>query len=435
MEAPCQKMGMFKTDEIDAARVEWDYWVNGVVKLSVAFVGLLANTLGICTLFKTKERFLFVNLMLSLFFIDSIVLVTTMLSQLHIGYSSFISYLYPYVTYPIHQISLYASVWMTVIMSHERYQALKDPIAYRHRLARPRFQTHRLCKYLSVVIILSFILNIVKFLQYEIAYLEWPHLRNYYDGGFDEPKKILNYCDFACGTNPCTNMTYLCTNPVFPYLRKSKLLANNTFFINIVSWCDLLFRGVIPVILLIFFNLSVYQIIKKENLVIHKTLDTSDDHKVKHQETKMARTLLAIVIAFIFCYMPWYVPTIIYSLEKFDSICPDVPTTTISPICCCQYTLWYFLFEYLGNVLITLNSSINVLLYGFTAEKFRNEAKSMIMNAFNYLKCPCIEHIEKHISYNTGKSQRRPSFQAYSNTIGTEMTVVSTDPTNTAHQT
>ena len=436
--SPCQKIGMDISDDINAAKMEWDYWVNGVTKIFVACVGLLMNILGICTLFKTKDRFLFVNLMLSLFFIDSVVLVTTMLSQLHIGYSSFISYLYPYVTYPAHQISLYASIWMTVIMSHERYQALKDPVSYRQRLGRPRFQTYRLYKYLSVVIILSLVLNIVKFLQYEIAYLEWPLLKQYYHGGFNEPKKILNYCDFACGTHPCFNTTHSCNNPVFPYLRESKLSDSNTTFINFVSWCDLLFRGVIPVILLIFFNLNVYQFIKKENFVINKTLDTITNQKAKQQEIKMARTLLAIVVAFILCYAPWYVPTIINSLEKFESICPtsedDIPLTTISPICCCQYTLWYFVFEYIGNVLITLNSSINVLLYGFTGEQFRKEAKSMIINTFNYLKRPCIEHIEKHKSYYIGSTQRRPSFQAYPNTIGTEMTVVSTDPTNTEHQ-
>ena len=167
----CADIGFKQSSDFDEQVSFWDYWIYGVLNICVASPGLVLNILGIYILFRRKHRGLFVDLMLSLFVIDSVILTTTLLIQglLNLGgYNSFIVYAYPYFLYPCFYTSLYGSVWMTIVMSYERYKALKDPVGYRQRSGRSEFQKRRLIIFVCVVVLFSFVSNIVRFLHYKI---------------------------------------------------------------------------------------------------------------------------------------------------------------------------------------------------------------------------------------------------------------------------
>ena len=169
----------------------------------------------------------------------------------------------------------------------------------------------------------------------------------------------------------------------------------------------------------------------------------------------MATTFLAIVAAFIICYSLWYVHEIIRAIETvyctkedvedddyddyeddyndYDQSSPKVETTTTRPdesltdvICCAQYQLWYYLIIYLSNVLITVNSSINIILYGFSGEKFRREAKAIICNIFVSSKCACLKRSSVNFKQTTNS---KPSFKVYPHKIGTETSSIPTNST------
>ena len=408
----CADIGFGLSSEFDEDVSFWDYWIYGVLNICVAIPGLVLNILGAYILFRRKHRGLFVDLMLSLFVIDSVVLTTTILTQglLNLGgYNSFIVYAYPYLLYPCFYASLYGSVWMTIVMSYERYKALKDPVGYRQRSGRSEFQKRRLIIFVCAVVLFSCVSNIVRFFHYKIAYVS-KTIHQLYDM---QSKDII--------LNPDDTLDVGIPEPKFPYLQET-IVSKDPTFTNFVFWWDFLFRAMLPLILLIFLNFNIYKFIKRETRQIQKNLESSPENVMRSQEVKLAKTLLAIVVAFIICYLPWYVPQLLDAIKKLH--CPEkrITTDTLSPICCIQDQIWYHVWSDFSSVLITLNSSINVILYGFSGEKFRNEVKSSLCNPFQrLLKCSFLKKLE------IWQDNSSPSLKVYHNTGSTKTTIVSTE--------
>lgn len=407
----CADIGFGHPSDFDAQVSFYDYWIYGVLNICLASPGLVLNILGAYILFRRKHRVLFVNLMLSLFVIDSIVLTTTLLTQglLNLGgYNSFIVYAYPYLLYPCFYASLYGSVWMTIVMSFERYKALKDPVGYRQRSGRSEFQKRRLVILVCAVALFSFLSNIVRFLHYKIAYVS-EIIHQLYHG---LNKDILNQYDTLGEGMP---------GPKFPYLQET-IVSKDPMFTNFVFWWDFLFRAMLPLILLIFLNFNIYKFIKRETRQIQKNLNNNSDNNVRNQEVTLGKTLLAIVVAFIICYIPWYVPQLLNAIKKLH--CPEkrIITDALSPICCIQDHIWYPIWSDVSSVLITLNSSINVILYGFSGEKFRNEVKSSLCNPFQRLSKFSFSR-----SLDVSQDSSSPSFKVYHNTASTKTTIASTE--------
>ena len=191
--------------------------------------------------------------------------------------------------------------------------------------------------------------------------------------------------------------------------------------------------------LIIYFNGNTFNFMNREKKAIRNALDGRDNEtekKIQTRELKMARTFLAIIIAFVICYLPCYISTTIDALEKIEALClkPEPPEssdfietliipkqnltslskTSILPICCYIHQLWYNVLFYFGNVLITLNSSINVLLYGFTGKKFRSEAKKILCKPFTFSKCCSLSKLKTTHSI----------FRTFSNARDTQTTTV-----------
>ena len=392
--------------EIYDKKIVWEYWLYGVTNVIIAGIGIFLNLLGVLTLFKNKDRSLFHNLMLSLFFIDTIVLITTILTQLQINigsYSSFISYVFPYFSYPLKGISIYASVWMTIFMSFERYQALKNPVEYRHRSAKQRFQKRRLFIYLCCVLIISILFNITAFMEYEVVYVDKEIIEMFVamKHRILQPKD-----DIPTGVEE---------QELYPFVRSTESEDTDSIFRNYIVWSEFVLRILIPMILIVYFNGSTFYFMNREKRSIRDALggrksQKETENKIKSRELKMGNTFLAIIVSFILCYLPCYVSSTIHALEKIESLCPksdEAPQTSILPICCYINKLWFFILFYLGNVLITLNSSINVLLYGFTGKKFRIDAKEMLYKPFQFSKCCSLQKLKtSHSVFRTFSSAR-----------------------------
>ena len=375
----------------------WNYWFYGITTTGISVIGIALNMLGFYILAIRKNRCLFINLMMSLFLVDTLVLINTIACHLLLNSNSnksLLPYAYPYFTYPCLQISLYCSVWITTLISHERYKALKQPFKYRQVHGMTQLKKCRGYVYLMVVVLFSIILNVMKFFHYEIGYLEQSTRDKYIQQG----KRILN--PFSWGIiSPSIDQTH-----VFPFVIKTKKSFGITFT-NYIFWSDLIFRGILPLSLLVFFNLNIYLFVRRENQLCQRTLGHRNDKQTTSQEINMAKTLISIVLGFILCYTPWYVPKIIQAVEKIvcrnNAILELENGDLISPICCYQFQMWYHLLGYAGNVLVILNSSINVVLYGFTGNQFRREARKITYELVSYLKCSHINKIKIGIPENS----------------------------------
>ena len=165
---------------------EWDkyvvhkveYYVEGVVLCCFAIPGLFANIVTIVVLLKQKSvKSIFSSLLICLFLFDSLILSCGVIwsFQTYFGISSNIQMmLFPIFVYPLKNISMTASIFMTVAIAHERYTAIREPVRYRRMMLDSNIRRRHFFKYLFLIILASVIFNIPKFFESEVKWIHNP---------------------------------------------------------------------------------------------------------------------------------------------------------------------------------------------------------------------------------------------------------------------
>ena len=124
-----------------------------------------------------------------------------------------------------------------------------------------------------------------------------------------------------------------------------------------------------------------------------KNQDERKSNEVTSDDIKMAVVLMAIVGVFIFCYLFWLLHAILYAI--WCTKCNLEPKQ--DNFCLVQYEGFYYFFDYGGRILITFNSSINVLLYGIIQKNFRKEMKEVLSKNWKTLRLNLITVMNRTI--------------------------------------
>ena len=128
------------------------FWLDGIFLCTVSLIGNVMNILAISVLWtnRNKMKKLFHKLIISLFCADCAVLLTSMLWNLRwsLGLKAeWLTVLYPYFILPFNHISMTVSIFLTLAIAHERYQALNNPKVERQQNGRLPLQMRRLLMY------------------------------------------------------------------------------------------------------------------------------------------------------------------------------------------------------------------------------------------------------------------------------------------------
>jgi len=244
------------TDAEYALLGDIDVLVGGYGTIGLATLGVCANILAILVLCKKSFKSNFNNLLIALAVFDLLFLVVSITESIRrtfeprVTNSSTISglvtqlhhHLFPYFLYPLHNILLTCSIFMTVSISIERYLAIFHPFVYQKRKCISSLSFH-----IIPVIILAVLINIPKFLESKV--------------GFEDQTTWIEITD----------------------MRKS---FEYTLYYQ--HWTRFLILGIIPLILLTFLNFRI---------VIHTKRSNS-------KERTYSTILLLIVAIFILCHMP-----------------------------------------------------------------------------------------------------------------------------------
>ena len=78
--------------------------------------------------------------------------------------------LFPYFLYPISQVAITGSIFMTVAIAWERYVAVHYPLDYNQAMNDVNAIRKRLVKYVGPCLILAFLFNIMKFFEANVRY-------------------------------------------------------------------------------------------------------------------------------------------------------------------------------------------------------------------------------------------------------------------------
>ena len=362
---------------------EWRiFWgtISSSVNILVAVVGLLLNSLGMYVMQKSSDILLFKKLLVCLLAFDSGVLVTTIMGALHSLdiRSVVLIYLFPYFIHPFFYICVGCSIFTTVVITYERYKALKDPIIYRNTNLCPSYQNELIKRHLAISIALSCMYNIVRFLEYKVEYVP----EQIYD--------IYKSQGIVIQT-PHTSIERGQKDGNWKSIVQQQSLYHDSSFRTVIAITDSIVLGLVPLLLLIYFNMTIYKTVKKERKIISGIIEiplnpkypiNKNTNGITNDDIKMAIVLMAIVGVFICCYLFWLLHAILYAIWCIRC---NLHQILIDDFCKVQDEGWYLFLDYGGRILITLNSSVNVLLYGIIQKNFRKETKEVLSERWKSL--------------------------------------------------
>lgn len=308
-----------------------DFWISGIALNTIGFIGIIGNILSMIILSQSQMHSSITYLLIGLARCDTIFIITSMLmygfTEIHRYTKYFFNYFYfgypqiaPYI-YPLANIAQTASIYLTLMISLERYVAVCHPL-----------HVKSLCTYgrakISVLscLIFSIAFNMVRFWEYRT--ISCKHINQ---------SELLAYTSIP-------------------------VLRNNVEYQEIyINWCTLIVNYLIPFIGLLVTNILIFRKVHKANKERQKY--SSNASAAEKFDFSLANMLFGIVIVFFCCNIfELYLNVIeVFYLQDGDFSEFDI-------------------FKYkLANLLVTLNSSVNFVIYVMLGKKFRGTLCSLFL--------------------------------------------------------
>ena len=381
-----------------------NFWVNGVCTSTIVICGVLLNSFSIYIIWKKYDKQnIFYQLLARLLIIDICVLVTWMNLSLFVAFrlkNTFIIEMVPYFSYPSTHIAISASTFMTVAIAYERYLAVRHPLKYSEDMKIPKLFARRLRRYMFVVVLLSITFNLSYFLELEVihdavssnsttSYLCITSTLNLTNINEDHKSNHLLECNETVAEfNVRVGYTTFGKHPY--YLKYYKIFVR------------LIVSGVVPFALLIYFNTTIYKAIKKNvnlrrrltlsrpiisRLTSVQSLDiestgncslatspgslvlTKGNTMTTKTEDNLSMVFVVIVTVFLCCNSMKFV------LNFYDGFLGKIGATRGSRIAAS-----------ISNLLIVLNSSMNMVIYCIMNAKFRGHFLETLSNMLPRIK-------------------------------------------------
>ena len=374
-----------------------NFWVNGVLTCVVVICGIFLNSVSIHIIRKKYSKSsIFYQMLLRLLCIDICVLVTWFAFSLYVAFKVkhiVLLYLISYGIYPLIHVALSASTFMTIAMSHERYQAVKYPVKYGEDMRAPHVLTRRLWMYTITVISLSVIYNLTYFFELGIRY--HTVLNN-----SEEKLQILNSTIQIKDTEIIEDLTtrrYAKLSNSIAALDRTNLGRDEDYLYYYKLLTRLMISGIIPFALLTYFDIEIFRAIKRNNRLRRrsalaqpmrnirrlsvlftgcKSLDSgyenasnsiaaasSKQEQKRQQEDNLAKVFVVMVVAFLFCN------GLKFGLNFYDGIIGKNKAEE-----------WYRIISYFSNLLVLFNSSMNMIIYCIMNHKFREDLFALWKN-------------------------------------------------------
>ena len=231
---------------------------------------------------------------------------------------------YSILVYPGTRFSLMASIFMTVALSHSRLRAVRRPIQTRNLLKSKMNRIQYLLQYIIPILILSTVLTIPCFWEYEIK-----HDVNVTKGAILVPSSFRQ-------------------NPYY-----------SAFYIGVL---DLGFLGMAPFVSLVYTTIRISKGINQNSIrTTVLKLTESKRREIKIFNRKRNRTLTVNVIGVLFLIfhsLRLGLTIVEFVLQKYASN----KYTGIYELGC-NVPIWLHLLTSTSELLLVLNSSVNTIIY------------------------------------------------------------------------
>ena len=368
----------------------------GLIMVSLSIIGITMNSLGIW-IFITKKKYnsSFHRILTWLLIGDNLYLFCTIISSFYFDFSfKEVIWILPYFVLPFKDIARTVCLLTTIYLSYERYLICEDPGKLK-RSTKKHEARHGKCKLIKVMVfvwIFSVFYNILRFFVYTID-----------------------------------DNLIKCTNPKMVQLDRPILTNNNTNRLQKTCLRDnedykLYYKGVRWIIFtsftlgfLVFLNWMVYDKINqtlrscnrkqvsKEDILLENTNSKINLQffKIMHRREKLVFTLFLLVICNLICSSLKLAEETIQALDLRPDGLKEL--------------------QMLARLMITINSSINALIYFTSDKKFRYYLLSDIKRSINFVSCKYFFQLE--LKNDKPKKNRSSSDQESSKKSTNEVSI------------
>ena len=374
---------------------EWIFYYNfvwcveGFGSVLTGCLGITFNIITIFVLLKSELAASFFNwLLVSLSILESLFLICGILEAFrsHIGSTNLHNYLFVVFFYPFRSVLMCCSIYTTIMLALERYNALVNPTHHQVTigLTRPSAGRHslkvyfnwhwnRLLKYIGPIILFSTIFYIPKWLELDVNY-----------------HKLCNGST-SIQNHSLTNVSKC----VSAYdISITDLRTDNHYNLWYINLFNIIITAVIPLVMLTYLNVNICiklkAYIERQPLPKIELLNTTrgggnitHSREIKNKREKdmiqQARILYSIVILF----GMFHILRIVLNIEEFVTL---ERRKVVEGRGCVWLQYWTIIAAPVSHLLLQINSSVNFVIYCCFNKSFRIELCSLLTSCFNILK-------------------------------------------------
>ncbi|XP_012056839.1 PREDICTED: FMRFamide receptor [Atta cephalotes] len=296
-----------------------DFIIYGIFVNLIGLFGIFGNTISMIILSRPQMKSSINYLLIGLARCDTVLIIIAVLIYGLPAIYTYTGALFDYkfivypktirYLYPLACIAQFVTVYLTLTVTLERYIAVCHPLKARSFCTYGRAQVAVL-----IIVIVAFIYNLPKFWEIEV---------------YNE--KHWKY-----------NITVYCVNP-------TELRSNEYYVILYIHWMYFFVYYMFPFIALVIFNTAIYRRAYAGFQVRKANRDLQQLSRHQRREIGLATMLMCVVIVFLICNI---LPMISNAHETFIA---DPPQWMVQ----------------IGNLLVTINSSINFIIYVIFGRKFK----------------------------------------------------------------
>ena len=327
---------------------EFSWWLEGFGQTVLGCLGFIGNSIAIPILLSKNMSNIFNRMLTCLAIADNIFIICSVLEAIrkYFGSTELHLLIFGSFLYQFHNMILCCSTYLTVMLAMERYKAVWRPVEYRNNVLSSLHPWRRVLTYVAPVVLLSVLFNIPKFFETTMFYATY----------------TTNV------TDPITNVTTAQEVEKLT-LATSPLRLNRAYVLWYSNVARLLVTGFIPLGLMTYFNFQIYQLLKRRRRMNNRPNQAAQHAQQKHEETKQAIVLFAIVVLFMICHAV----RIVLNIHEVFNI-EEIRISMLNG--CYGQGLARFLGTSISHFLITLNASVNFFIYCLMSEPFRQTLRT-----------------------------------------------------------
>ena len=248
--------------------IKW--WSEGVIQMIINTVGILGNFISLLVLLSKDQQNLFNMSLTMLTFFDTIFNVTDILEsirRIHYNPSRCIErswfqvihlYLWPQFLYPLRDIAMASSMYMTIALATERYLAVSKPIT--SYIAKDKRTWKNMIWYTLAMVIGIIACMSPLFFEFKVETLYFECARN-----GDTVREINRKTYLANVTE--TNTPSMCELPpqktAITLINWTEFRVDPNYIITYKTIFQTMFTGLVPLLSLIVINSLIYKHIRK----------------------------------------------------------------------------------------------------------------------------------------------------------------------------